>query len=77
MGVVKTGTATAATAVVGLAIPEDDTTPNTPLQVLLKGDLQTANPDDTLGTDFLGLGQFGRFLGEEQLVAALLGTSAF
>jgi hypothetical protein len=71
------GAASTATAVEGLAIPEDDSTPNTPLQVLLERGLQAANSDDTLGADLLGFGQFGRFVGEEELVAPLLGTSAF
>jgi hypothetical protein len=59
-----------------LTIPEDDTAPNSPLQILLKRDIETANPDLALSTDTLGFRQFGGPFGEEELVAPLLATSS-
>jgi len=42
------------------AVPEDDTTPETPLQVFLKCDVQTSDSDLALSAYSLRLGQFGR-----------------
>lgn len=42
--------------VIGLAIPEDDTTPYTPLQVLAEGNLEALDPQMALGADPLRLG---------------------
>jgi hypothetical protein len=76
VGVGVPGATTASSPEEGLAVPEDDTTPDPPLQILLKGDLETADPHDTAGTDLLGSGQFGGPVGEEELMTPLLPTSA-
>ena len=60
----------------GLAVPEDDPSPDTPLQVFLKSDIQTPHSDFAPGAYSLGLGQLARLLGEEKLVAPLLATSS-
>lgn len=62
--------------VIRLAVPENDSAPDTPLQVFLKSDIQTSHSDFAAGAYSLRLGQFGRPLGEEELVAPLLATSS-
>jgi hypothetical protein len=59
-----------------LTIPEDDTAPNSPLQIFPKCDIETANPDLALSTDSLGFRQVCGPFGEEELVAPLLATSS-
>ena len=54
-----TGPTTATTPVIGLAIPEDDTTPDAPLVAIPQGDFKTQHPHLTTSADHLGLGQFG------------------
>jgi hypothetical protein len=76
MGVIMTGSTPSAAPVERLAIPEDDTAPDTPLQVLLEGDLETSHPDHTSRAYLLGTCQFGGLVGEEELMAPLLPTSA-
>lgn len=49
------GTTPAAPPVIGLAVPEDHATPNTPFQPLVQGNLQTANPHPALAADLLKL----------------------
>jgi len=61
---------------VRLAIPEDDTTPDTPFQILLQSNVQALRPDLTLSTEALCLCQISRFFGEEQLMAAIRCTSS-
>ena len=43
-----------------LAIPENDATPDPPLQVFLKSDIQTWHSELAPGAYSLRLGQFGR-----------------
>jgi hypothetical protein len=50
------------------AIPEDDASPDAPIEAVLQRQLQTVDPDLTTVTDRLGRGQVLSSLGEEQLV---------
>lgn len=60
----------------GLAVPEDEATPHTPLDILGECDVQAFDADLTTGTYPLSLCQLRGALGEEQLVAAFRGASA-
>ena len=61
---------------IGLAIPEDDTSPHTPLVTVAQGDLEAFDLYRAATTDALCLGQLTWLLREEELVAALVTTSS-
>jgi len=60
----------------GLAIPEDDTTPDAPFVTVAQGDLEALDPDGAGPTDPLRCSQLRGLLREEQLVAAFAATSS-
>jgi hypothetical protein len=62
--------------VIGLAIPEDDATPDTPFVAVTKGQFEALDPNRAPAANSLRSGQIRRLLGEEQLMAALVTTSS-
>lgn len=60
----------------GLAIPEDDTTPDAPIVPLAQGDLETHHPHRATGAHLLCLRQFRRAIREEPLVFPFGPTSS-
>jgi len=52
-----TGTSPAPAAMERLAIPEDDTAPYTPFEVVVEGELEALDPDGTRRADLLSLSQ--------------------
>ncbi|CAN5804107.1 hypothetical protein BH23ACT4_BH23ACT4_12440 [soil metagenome] len=70
-----TGTTPTAASVERLAIPEDDTAPDSPVVALAQSNLKASHPQVTSGADLLGSGHIGRAFGEEPLVLSF-GTTA-
>ncbi|GBE22107.1 hypothetical protein BMS3Bbin01_01470 [bacterium BMS3Bbin01] len=68
--VLSSWTAPAPAPVVRVALPEDHSSPDTPLHSFLEGRLQTGQPDRATSADRLGTCQVGGALGEEQIMLA-------
>ena len=70
------GTPTSPAPVERLAIPEDDTAPDSPIHLFLEGELKTCLFHRTQTADHLRFCLFGRVFREEEVMAPLARTSA-